>query len=41
MTNDISGILEQITPIITTMMNLMLTFYMIKMMMGMFRGFTV
>ncbi len=35
----IAGILSQITPIIETMMNLMITFYLIKMMMGMFQGF--
>ena len=39
--NDVSGILEQITPILTTVLNLMITFYLIKMLMGMFRGFTV
>ena len=38
--NDVSGILEQITPILTTVLNLMITFYLIKMLMGMFRGFT-
>jgi len=37
---DISGLMEQITPLITTIVNLMLTFYLIKMIMGMFKGFT-
>jgi len=37
---DVSGIMEQLTPLITTIMNLMLTFYLIKMIMGMFKGFT-
>lgn len=36
----IAGVLSQITPIIETMMNLMITFYLIKMLMGMFHGFT-
>lgn len=34
---NIGGIVEQITPLMTTMMSMMITFEMLKMVMGLFR----
>lgn len=36
---DIGQIISQVTPLLTTMLSLMITFQMIKMLMGMVREF--
>ena len=36
---DISGLLNQILPLMTTILSLMMTVYLLKMVFGMFAGF--